>query len=395
MPQVAVVLPTSVNTSRELLRGILQFVHLHGPWSVHIIEGREGEQKLLRPDRWEYTGLIGHLSNRRYAEHLLAARIPTIIVDPIAASLEPTNPFFRLSRVMCDNPPIGQQAANYFLEKKFRHFAFVGEVNDELWSEDRRIAFCDRLRQNGFSCEAYPKLPVSARKDFSIEQAILCAWLKRLPKPVAIWAANDIRGRQVLNSCLKTGIAVPQEAAVLGVDNDEMICETTTPQMSSIKMNTEQVGAKAAHVLDLMMRDRKGGALRPTVIRYGFSHLVTRRSTETVQIPDILVGRALEFIRINAGISVTVNDLVRNLHVSRRSLETRFKTTMGRTVYAEIIYSRLARVQTLLRETPMTIDSIAEACGFASASHLGTVFRAHFSMTLSAFRRQTRKRWNR
>jgi LacI family transcriptional regulator len=213
--------------------------------------------------------------------------------------------------------------------------------------------------------------------------------LKALPKPAAIFVANDVRGRQVLDSCLKAGVAVPQEAAVLGVDNDEMLCETTHPQMSSIQMNTEQMGFEAARVLDGMMRGCRRGAHKQVVLTYGFSHLVTRHSTETVQIGDALVARALEFIRINAGIAVSVNDLIEHLRVSRRSLETRFKSVMGRTVYAEIMRVRLERVQTLLRETPMTIEAIAESCGFVSASHLGAVFRNHFDMTLSSFRRGT------
>jgi len=390
MPQVALLLPTSVKTCRELLRGILKFIHLHGPWAVHIIEGREGEQKLLHPAEWGYTGLIGELTDRRYAAHLLAAHVPTIITDPMDEVLDPVDPRSRLSRIVCENRPIGQQAADYFLGKKFRHFAFIGEVNDASWSEERRDVFCERLRQEGFSCRVYPRLGQAARRDFGVEQRALCDWLKALPKPVAILAANDVRGRQVLDSCLKAGVAVPQAAAVLGVDNDELLCETTNPQMSSIQMNSEQAGFEAARVLDGMMRGIRREAPRQTIITYGFSSLVTRQSTETVQISDALVACALQFIRINAGITVKVEDLVRHLHVSRRSLETRFKTVMGRTVYAEIMRVRLERVQTLLRETPMTIEAIAESCGFASASHLGTVFRSHFGKTLSAFRRQTR-----
>jgi LacI family transcriptional regulator len=358
---------------------------------VHIIEGREGEQKLLRPAAWGCTGLIVDLSDRYHAERLLEANVPTIITNPPDVILAPTHPLSRISRVECDNRPIGENAAKHFLERNFSNFAFVGQVQDASWSEERRIKFCECLEQSGFACAVYPRLSQSARRDFSIEQTQLSHWLRALPKPVAILAANDVRARQVLDSCLKAGVAVPQEAAVLGVDNDEMLCETTNPQMSSIQMSTEQAGFEAARVLDGMMRGRRRGVPHQKVITYGFSHLVTRRSTETVQIADALVAHALEFIRINAGITVTVDDLVRHLHASRRSLETRFKAVMGRTVYSEIMRVRLERVQTLLRETPMSIEAIADTCGFASASHLGTVFRSHFDKTLSAFRRGTRE----
>lgn len=389
LPQVALRLPTSVKTCRELLRGILQFVHLHGPWGVHIIEGREGEQRLACPEAWGCTGIIADLDSY-CPKPLLTARIPTILTNPTDAVLSPKNPLSRLSRVVCDNPPIGTHAAEYFLERKFRHFAFVGQVGNASWSEERRRTYCGRLAAAGFACEVYPRLSAAARKDFGVEQQALCAWLKALPKPVAVFVANDVRGRQVLDSCLKAGVAVPQEAAVLGVDNDEMLCETTHPQMSSIQMNTEHAGFEAARVLDGMMRGILRRTPKQTLITYGFSHLVTRHSTGTVQIGDALVARALEFIRINAGITVSVDDLVEHMRVSRRSLETRFKSVMGRTVYAEIMRVRLERVQTLLRETPMTIEAVADTCGFVSASHLGSVFRSHFDMTLSSFRKQVR-----
>lgn len=391
MPQVALVLPTSIKTCRELLRGILQFVHLHGPWAVHIIEGREGEQKLLRPAAWGCTGMIVDMLGERHSgERLLTTHLPTVIVNSMGLITDPVNPLSKLSRVDCDNFPIGKTAADYFLKLGFSSFAFVGEVNDVTWSEERRTAFCARLHEDGFACEVYPRLPLTARKDFSVEQETLCGWLKALPKPVALFAANDVRGRQVLDSCLKVGVPVPQEAAVLGVDNDELLCETTNPPLSSIQMNTEQAGFEAARLLDGMMRRHRRGKPRQTTITYGFSHLVERRSTQTVQVSDTLVVHALEFMRINAGTALTVKDVHKHLNVSRRSLETRFKAARGCTVYAEITHARLERVRTLLLETSMTLEAIADTCGFVSASHLGTVFKAHFGMTLSSYRRQHR-----
>lgn len=391
IPQVALLLPTSVKTCRELLRGVLHFVHLHGPWTVHIIEGREDEQKLSRLETGDCTGIIANLESR-FPKHFLKSPVPTIITDPQDAFLDPSNPLSTWSRVVCDNRPIGKRAAAHFLERKFRHFAFVGQVNGASWSEERRTAFCERLSQDGFSCAVYPKLSAAARTNFSVEQSSLCDWLKALPKPVAILVANDVRGRQVLNSCLKAGLAVPQEVAVLGVDNDEILCETAYPQLSSIQMTAEQAGFEAARLLDSMMNSSRRGPPRQTIITYGFSHLVTRRSTETDQIADALIARALEFIRINARVPLAVEDLLRHLGASRRLVERRFKAVTGRTVYAEIMRVRLERVQMIVRETPMTIEAIAESCGFASASHLSMVFRKHFDITLSAYRRQTRER---
>jgi LacI family transcriptional regulator len=390
MPHVALWLPTSIKACRELLRGVLQFVHLHGPWTVHLIDERTGTQKLFDPVAWGCTGMIIDMRNREQAKRLLAAHVPTILSHVPDEMLGSAHPLARMSRLQCENTPIGEKAAEHLMGRNFSHFAFVGEVNEASWSRERRDAFCKRLKQDGFSCAVYPRLSKPQRQDFSKEQDKLCEWLKALPKPVALFAANDERARQVLDSCLKAEVAVPQEIAVLGVDNDELICETAQPQLSSIQMSTEQAGFEAARVLDRMMRETRKGKGRQPVIAFGFSHLVTRRSTETVQIADPLVARADEFIRINAGIVVTVDDIVQHLHVSRRWLEKRFKAVIGRTVYAEIMRVRLDRVQTLLRESAMTIEAIAAECGFASASHLGTLFRQHFDTTPAAYRRSFR-----
>ena len=390
MPHVVLWLPTSIKACRELLRGVLQYVHLHGPWALHLIDERGGKHRPFDPVAWGCTGMIVDMRDREQAERLLAARVPTVLSHVPDALLSSKRPLSRMCRLQCENAPIGVKAAEHLLARRYRHFAFVGEVNGVSWSEARREAFCGRLAEEGLSCAVYPSLTRAEREDFSKEQAKLSAWLKTLPKPVALFAANDARARHVLDSCLKTGFLVPQDIAVLGVDNDELICETAHPQLSSIQMTTERAGFEAARALDALMRETAPAKRRPAIIPFGFSHVVTRRSTETVQTADPLVARAAEFIRINAGTVVTVEDLVRHLHVSRRWLEKRFKAVMGRTVYAEILHIRLERVQTLLRESAEPIDGIADACGFASASHLGTLFRQHFGTTPAAYRRRLR-----
>lgn len=388
MPHVALFLPTSIKACRDILRGVLKFVQCHGPWAVHLIAEHKSKHTPFDPVAWGCTGMIVDMRDRAQADRLLAARIPVVLSHVPDALLSASHPLARMCRLQCENAPIGVKAAEHLLERRYRHYAYVGlEVNGVSWSDLRRASFCQRLAQDGFTCMNYPGLPRAERGDYSKDQAQLCAWLNELPKPVALFAANDARARQVLDSCLKAGLAVPQEIAVLGVDNDELICETAHPQLSSIQMSTEQAGFEAARTLDRMMRAPAHGKQLQTIITFGFSHLVTRSSTETVQIADPLVARAIEFIRINAGIVVTVEDLVQHLHVSRRWLEKRFKSVMGRTVYAEIQHNRLTRVQTLLRESSLPIDEIAADCGFASASHLGTLFRQHFDTTPAAYRR--------
>lgn len=389
MPRVLLIFPTSIMACRWMLRGILRYVHQHGPWELHIIEDRAGEQKLKQTGAWGGTGIIGYVHNKAHADAVLAAGVPAVIVDPLKEYLVPANPLARLSRVSCDSFEIGRVAADYFLERRYTHFAFVGEINDIHWAHDRAEAFSARVAERGFGCHIYPALTARERNDFGVEQKRLCAWLKALPKPVAIMAAWDVRGRQVLDACMKAGVSVPLEAAVLSVDNDEILCETTNPPMSSIEMGSEEACYQAAKVLDGLMR----GKISPSkhVITYGATRIVTRRSTEAIRIDDALIVKSLEFIWLNIGAPMTVADVAKHLNVSRRLVEMHARQSLGRTIHDEILRVRLERAQSLLRDTRLTINEIADACGFAGPSHFGRRFQDAFHMTPSAFRTHHRK----
>ncbi len=390
MPRVLLIFPTSIQTCRWMLSGILRYVHQHGPWELHIIEDRQGEQKLTQVQAWGGTGIIGYVHNKAHADAVLAAGVPAVIVDPLKAYLVPSHPLSRLSRVSCDSREVGHVAADYFLERHYTNFAFVGEINGIHWSRDRAEAFSERAAEHGCNCHVYPALTAREKNDFGVEQNRLCAWLKALPKPVAIMAAWDVRGRQVLDACMKAGVSVPQEAAVLSVDNDEILCETTNPPMSSIQMGAEEACYQAAQVLDGLMRGK--GPRRKHVIAYGATQIVTRRSTEAIRIADPLVVKALEFIWLNVGAPMTVADVARHLNVSRRLLEMHARKTLGRTIHDEILRVRLDRAQSLLRDTRMTINEIADACGFAGPSHFGRRFQDAFHITPSAFRTTNRQK---
>jgi len=390
MPRVLLIFPTSIMACRWMLRGILRYVHQHGPWELHIIEDREGEQRLRQSKAWGGTGIIGYVHNKAHADAVLASGVPAVIVDPLKEYLVPGHPLSRLSRVSCDSREVGRVGAKYFLERRYTNFAFVGEINDIHWSRDRASAFSACVAKHGFACQVYPSLTARERNDFGVEQQRLCAWLKALPKPVAVMAAWDVRGRQVLDACMKAGLAVPHEVALLSVDNDEILCETTNPPMSSIEMGAEEACYQAAQVLDGLMRGK--GHTGKRLIPYGAVRVVTRRSTEAIRIGDPLVVKALEFIWLNIGAPMTVADVARHLSVSRRLLEMHARKALGRTVHDEILRVRLDRVQSLLRDTRMTISEIADTCGFAGPSHLGRRFQDAFELTPSAFRAACRKK---
>jgi len=178
-------------------------------------------------------------------------------------------------------------------------------------------------------------------------------------------------------------IDIPDEVAILGVDNDELICETTDPPMSRIVNDYEGCGYRAAGMLDALMR---GAYRKQQIDYYGPMYVVQRRSTETMMIDDRIVAQAVEFIRLNSSASISVGDVVRQLNLSRRLLELRFKETLGRTVHNEILRARMDRARNLLIGTDLRISEIAVLCGYQNEYYLSTVFKRFFGTTMSRFR---------
>jgi LacI family transcriptional regulator len=384
IPHVALLFETNEQAHRDILRGVLRYERSNGPWSLHVAEGRAGEQRLLTMKTWGGAGVIGVIQNRAYARAVMAAGVPAVLIDPMDESRLPPGLLTRHSVLASDLHAIGEMAATYLLERKFTHFAFVGEIQGINWSRERGDAFAARVGKAGFLCHTYGPLSAREKKDWGVERDRLCAWLKTLPKPVAVFAAMDVRGRQVLDACLTAGLVVPHEVAVLAVDNDDLICDSTTPPLSSIALDTERMGYEAARILDEAIRRKRS----PKRVTRSFPPLgvVTRRSTEAIHIGDPLVTRALEFLWLNASNPIGVPDIVNHAGVSRRLLELRFRAALNATPLEELQRTRLKRVRTLLAETNLSVTAIAKQCGFTDKSYLGKVFRRAFRTTMTKFR---------
>ena len=384
-PHVLLVFPTANLVHRRMLNGILRYAQQHGPWEFHVITDIPGEQGLRRTHEWGCTGIVSYVQTQKNAESCIAAGVPAVFCVPSRTFLAPDNPVSRCSALLLDHEAIGTLGADYFLNLRFTRFAFVGHVRDETpWSLNRKRGFTRRLNERGYDCLCYPRTSVLERTDFGVEQKRLRAWLMKLPKPVALMAACDRRALQILDTCMDAGISVPHEIAVLGVDNDEVLCETASPPLTSIDIGEENAGYEAARTLDALMRAKTRG--HPAVILHGPRQVVPRRSTEIHHIPDPLIAKALEFVETNIGLSANVSDVARHLNVSRRLLEMRAKQALGGTVRDEILRVRLDRARALLRNTRMTMGEIAEACGFSGPSHFGLRFREAFRVTPTAFR---------
>lgn len=387
MPQVMLLLEMSNKINRDRLQGVLRYERIYGPWRLQIVEGKRFEQPFRDLASIGVSGVIAGTTLTDLLEPVMRSRVPTVLFDPLDPRALRAHPSLRYSTLCCDSLGVGRMGAEYLIEQGFRSFAFVSDIWDSNWAVRRRDGFVRRLADAGFNAHVYEALHAAARSDWSVEQKGLASWLARLPKPVGVMAANDVRGRQVLDTCVGAGLSVPDQVAVLGVDNDELICATTNPPLSSILRDTEGSGYYAAQILDRMMRgkNRKSESLVYHPLR-----VVARQSTERLQFTDRLAVRAVEFIRLNAGIGMRVSDVVKHLNVSRRLAELRFRQAVGHSIHDELQGARLAQVRRLLLETDLSVAEITEHCGYESESYLGLVFRKQFGSTMRQFRKVSR-----
>ena len=388
IPQVALLMPLALKGQFDFLRGILQYVKLHGPWRLYRMEGRPGEQRLLDLKRWGCTGIITGVCDKQEARLIARAGVPVIVCEPSPPMREPSHPLAKYTCTHFDSYACGKLAADYFLNRHYSRFAFVGEPHDLYWSQEREQGFRETVEKAGKICHIYGHLSEKEKQDWAVEQPRLQTWLKALPKPIALFAAMDGRGRQVLDACMGANITVPDQLAVLGVDNDELICDATFPTMSSVETTGQRIGFLVAEHLNRLMR---GERLKKKTFAGTPTRIITRRSTDAAVIPDRQIAAALQFIWNEAGRqSLHVPDVVNKIGSSRRFAEIHFKNVVGRTILEEIQRVRLEQVCSLLSDTDLSISEITGRCDFESESYLARLFKKRFNLSMSAYRAVTR-----
>jgi LacI family transcriptional regulator len=381
MPKVALLVETSRGYGRDLLRGVMRYARLHGPWGFYLTPG-DFVQALPRMRSWGGTGIIARVETPAVARAILASGLPTIALGLSDEQLRPDSPLSRLSEVVSDSQGAGRMAAEHLLERGFRRYAYVGAAG-RVWSGRRQESFCARVREASFEPRVYDVPRTQRAAAWEREQPVLSCWLAALPRPVGVMASNDDRGREVLEACRDAGLRVPEEVAVVGVDNDELLCELADPPLSSVALNAEAGGYRAAALLDRMMR---GTSRKPRRLLVEPLRVVARRSTDVVALGDPEVAAALHFIQDHATDPIGVSDVVEEIMISRRALELRFRRATGRTLHAEIRRVRLERAGRLLVETDLPVTRVAEVSGFGRASYLAQVFRQAFGSTPARYR---------
>jgi LacI family transcriptional regulator len=384
-PRVALLIESSRGYGRGLLEGIAHYRRSHGNWSVFFQERRRGDPMPEWLKGWTGQGIIARVEDRRLAQAILKLKIPAIDLRGLLP--------LKMPLIETDDREAVRLVVEHLLERGFRNFAFCG-FKGANYSDKRCAYFVELIEKAGLPYSIYePKRNLIGPQELGYElhgvarEQDIARWLLTVPSPVAIMACNDVCGQQVLNACRETGRAVPDEAAVIGVDNDELLCELSDPPLSSLNPDTRRIGFMAAELLDGMMR---GAKPPPEAIFVPPLGVVTRRSTDVLAMEDREIASALRYIRERVCEGINVADVVAQAAISRSLFERRFLKAVGRTPKAEIIRARIERVKDMLANTDLPPRVIATKTGFSHHEYMFAVFKKMMGQTPRAYRNRSR-----
>lgn len=381
--KIVIVVDMSAGASaRDVLSGIFKFVNTGYPWSLRLIQlpGESLKQSIPGSIASEADGMIVTCEPDRESLAAIAETdVPTVFVDVRHPQFE--RKAGRVAFVRNDNEGIGRAGAKYLANLgSFNSFGFVPDIENRTWSVLREQTFRNELEGRGFAVRTFGEGSPCLAED----RTRLIAWLKDLPKPAAVMAAFDFRATQIVDACSEAGIRVPGQVALIGVDNDELLCQSANPFLSSIKPDHVHEGFLAAAELHRLFRSRARACRRESFCR--IRGVVERESTKATPPAAILIRRALAFIAANATTNLRVDEIASELGVSRRLLERRFRALRGESLKERILQERLAVVKRLLKTTSRSCTKIAAECGFPNANYLPHLFRRETGQTMSNFR---------
>lgn len=384
-PRVALLIESSRSYGRELLMGIASYVRVHGPWSIEFEEGDPAEHFPKWFSRWNWDGIIARVSTPEMAEVIGQTGVP--VVD-----LSGCLPKAGFPGIRSDEEAVGRMAAEHLLRRGFKNFAFCG-FHGADWSDLRRTSFERRVAEAGFACQVFEDSGSSAstsdlgyQEHGELHERELMDWILSLPKPCGVMACNDARGRQILTCCREVSVPVPDAVAVIGVDKDEIFCELSEVPLSSVILNTQQIGFKAAALLAGLMAGEDAEFLSSLVRPVG---VMARQSTDVLAIDDPHIATALRHIREHACNGLDVGALLKVVPLSRSVLERRFSKILGKSPKTEILRVRLDRVRRLLAESDLTLAEVAEKAGFEHPEYMSRLFKKKMGITPGEFRRRS------
>ena len=381
--RVAIVPDFSERYDNQVVAGISAYVQAHEHWSLYVPPDPMHCVAML--ENWTGDGIIANLDNPQLSAVVRRKGVPAVGFG--GGTGFTTN---RVCYLATDDDAIGQLGAEHLLERGFTRFGYCAmprTVRHQPWSERRGRAFSGAVEQAGFPCSMFCA-SAAVSLDWGRLFEALTQWIQSLERPIGIMAAYDMRALHLLEACHELNVRVPEEVAVLGVDNHELICELAQPPLSSVIQGGFQVGIEATELLDRMMSrqvpDQRSKAVPPVGV-------ATRHSTDVLAIEDDQVITAIRLIRERACDGIQVKDAVNAVSIARVTLEKRFKAVVGRTMHAEIKRVQMDRVKGLLRTTNLPIHQVARQSGFEYVEYLSNSFRQATGMTPGEYRRLNRQ----
>ena len=380
--KVFIILETSGQPGRAQLIGILRGINaMHLDWDMDIAPSRKKVSAVMvrrALDRNMDGFILAHPVRPGIPELLQRQRRPTVFMDILSPTEMPSVSTSLHLRV--DDAAIGCTAAKHFLALgNFRSFAFIHDSRNEVWTHERQIAFAATLEASKRECKTFtPNAKITTEQS----QAALVSFIHALPLPVAVFGANDLVAETVLQACKTAKLSIPEDVAVMGVDNDISICNRLRPRLSSIEPDFEEEGFRAAIALERLFGNKIETDEKPIAA----VRLVERETTKPLPPATRLVERALAFIEDNYRTPITVCDVARHLGVSRRLIDLRFRQLQHETILATITRRRLDALCKTLKDESGPLREIVASCGFGSTIRASHLFKARYGMSMSDYR---------
>ena len=383
MATIGILIERQRTYGRRLCEGIIRFARERTNWTLRIVDFMNLPQIAHNKD---IDGFIARVMDDRAEEQLRATGKPVVDV------------FFerpRMGFAAADQNAllVGQMAAQHFIEHRFTNFAFCG-YNGRSYSDRRRDAFIQCLEQNHFPCAVY-RTPPSALKDFNnsvvlqerfgfaSDHRALRTWISKLPKPVGVFCSHDMRAYHLAEACRSQGLQIPEDVAILGADDDELVCNFSDPPLSSIDQNAFGIGYAAAKALESMLQNPD---VVPSPVLIDPIRLIERESTRIYTVSPPWLSDALIFIRRNISNNITASDVYAAVGKSHTLVDSAFRRTFGTSVQKTIIRTRLEEAKRLIRDTSLTLTEIAAKTGFSTAQYFCSSFSKTFGSSPSAYR---------
>ncbi|GAB1358224.1 DNA-binding transcriptional regulator [Porphyromonadaceae bacterium] len=353
--------------SRSLIRGVVEYAKKFGPWSFNKVPeyyrelyGEEGVYQLAK--EWKADAVIAQI------KEIDLDKIKNLGIPILVQNFRERNPM--VSNITGDYYQTGVMAANYFIRKGFKHFAFYGS-SETVWSQERCNGFVDTIYNEPFEVNLFHAKATKRKDHWNYDPEELRDWLLSLPKPIAVFACDDSFAQHITDTCAIYKIEVPEEVSVLGVDNDDLICSTSNPPLSSIALDVENGGYEVGKLIHRMVEKRLTGSFDVVIKPLD---VIERASTDRFAVEDKYLMTVIRYINENIRNPITVEQLVERVPLSRRVLEKQFRHTLNISIYQYILNRRVEMLAQKLITTTLPLAVAAEVCGFPDTKNLSRVF---------------------